>query len=86
MAHVVCFLSSTMEPNTLNARTIQTRNPGVLQHLTMTLMACGDIALVCKSKIKIDRLRLKRVMLDSLVSDKPVAFRCRKIGIWKCWF
>ena len=53
MVHVVCSLSSTMEPNTLNARTIRTRNPGVLQHLTMTLMACGDIALVCKSKIKL---------------------------------
>ena len=48
MARAVCFLSFIMEPSTLSVQTMKTRNPGVLQHLTMTLMACGDFALVSK--------------------------------------
>ena len=46
MALAVCFLSSTMEPSTSSVRTMQTRSPGVQQHQTMILTACGATALV----------------------------------------
>ena len=46
MALAACFRSFIMEPSTLSALTKTSNSLGVLQHLTMTLTACGDTVLV----------------------------------------
>ena len=69
--HAVCFLSSIMGHSTLSARTMQTRDPGALQHLTMTLMECGDTVVVRT----FNRHNAKNVLRWSTILSTPPEWR-----------